>query len=139
MQNIYVRGTVAVLVGMLLNFLGDWMLGVRIEIFVGMATFTFPWMIDVFIVPLIVGWVVAKIYGKGHLGKYIATLPPLLVRCLSYLHLYYTSPEGGDFFYMLHLHYWGPTVILVMEAAYIGGVFGGIKAGTYQKKGATES
>jgi hypothetical protein len=35
MNNLFVRGTVAVLAGMLLNFVGDWLLGANIEILKG--------------------------------------------------------------------------------------------------------
>lgn len=69
------------LAGMAIIFLGAWLLGAQIEIFRGLATFTFPWMLDVFLVPFIAGLAVAKIYGsKG--GKWLACLPPLFVRWL---------------------------------------------------------
>jgi hypothetical protein len=59
-----IKGTVAVLAGMALNFLGDWLLDARIEIFKGIATFNVSWIMDVFLVPFMVGLLVARIFGK---------------------------------------------------------------------------
>ncbi len=133
------KATLAVVAGMALNFLGDWLLGANIEVFHGIATFTLPWMIDVFLVPFAVGLAVAKIYGaKG--GKWLACLPPLFVRCLSYLYMYlFVFNDGKDFFFHLNLYYRGPCVILVVEAANFGGILGEILIGAYGKKtGATK-
>ncbi len=123
----------AILAGVAVNFLGDWLLGVRIEVFSGIATFTFPWMIDVFIVPFIAGLVVSKIV-RTRAGKYWACLPPLIVRCLTYLYMYFfVFHDGKDFFFHLNLYYWGPCVILVVEAANFGGIFGDVLAGAYRR------
>ncbi len=131
MNRNYINGSLAVLAGTVLNLLGDWLLGVRIEIFQGMATFTLPWILDVFLVPFIAGYVVAKLYGeKG--GKWLACLPPLIVRFGSVLYLYFTDPLwNDDLFYHLHLHYWGLCVILAVEAANIGGILGEFKLSAY--------
>jgi hypothetical protein len=135
MNSRYVSGVVAVLAGMALNFSGDWLLGVRIEIFSGISTFSFAWMVDIFLVPFFVGLVVARIFGRG--SKWLACLPPLFVRSLSYAYLYYSDPQG-DFFLKLHLHYWGPCVILAVEAANIGGILGEVLMGVYRRdKGVT--
>lgn len=131
MKQRWITGTIAVLLGMALNFFGDWLLGVRIEIFNGINTFTFPWMLDIFLVPFIVGLVVARIFGKH--SKWLACLPPLFVRGLSYAYLYYSDPNG-DFFLRLHLHYWGPCVILAVEAANIGGILGEVYMGAYHRR-----
>jgi hypothetical protein len=132
----YRKATLAVTAGMALNFLGDWLIGANVEVFHGIATFTLPWMIDVFLVPFAVGLLVAKIYGaKG--GKWLACLPPLIVRCLSYLYMYFfVFNDGKDFFFHLNLYYWGPCVILVVEAANFGGILGEILIGAYGKKSA---
>lgn len=122
-------GAAAVLAGIVVNFLGDLLLGVKIEIFSGIATFTFPWMMDIFLVPFATGFIVSKIYGfKG--GKYLACIPPLAVRGASYLQLHYFHPHG-DFFYQLNLYYWGPCVILAVESANFGGIIGEVMAGAY--------
>ncbi|MBI1174372.1 MAG: hypothetical protein GC139_03790 [Sideroxydans sp.] len=134
MNQRYARGILAVTAGMAVNFFGDWLLGARIEIFSGIATFTFPWMLDVFLVPFIAGLVVAKVFGsKG--GKWLACLPPLFVRCISYAYMYFfVFNDGKDFAYHLNLFYWGPCVILVVEAANFGGILGEVLIGAYRRK-----
>lgn len=131
----YPRATLAVLAGMALNFLGDWLIGANVEVFKGIATFTFPWMLDVFFLPFGVGLLVAKVYGsKG--GKWLACLPPLFVRCITYTSMYFfVFNDGKDFFYNLSLFYWGPVVILVVEASNFGGILGEVLIGAYNKKG----
>ncbi len=135
----YPRAVAAVAAGMALNFLGDWLLGAQVEIFHGISTFTLPWMVDVFVLPFMVGLAVAKIYGsKG--GKWLACLPPLFVRCISYVYMYlFVFHDGKDFFFHLNLYYWGPCVILVVEAANFGGILGEILIGAYGKKAATSA
>jgi hypothetical protein len=128
-QKQVIIGASAVVAGIALNVLGDTLTGVKIEIFTGIATFTFPWMIDIFLVPFACGFAVSKIYGfKG--GKYLACIPPLIVRAASYLHLHYFHPQG-DFFYQLNLYYWGPCVILAVESANFGGIIGEVVAVAY--------
>ena len=130
----YPRATLAVLAGMALNFAGDWLIGANVEVFKGIETFSFPWMLDVFFLPFGVGLLVAKIYGKKG-GKWLACLPPLFVRSLSYLYLYlFVYQDGKDFFYHLNLFYWGPVVILVVEASNFGGILGEVLVGSYSKK-----
>lgn len=134
MEKLYARGTVAVLAGMLLNFAGDWLLGAHIEVFKGVSTFTLPWMLDIFVLPFLVGMLVAKIYGhKG--GKWLACLPPLFVRCLTYGYMYlFVFNDGKDFYFHLNLYYWGPCVILVVEAANFGGILQEVLVGSYARK-----
>ena len=72
---------------------------------------------------MVVGISVSYIYGLG--GKWIAILPPLVVRYAAY---YQTVdilgvPQGAA---LMPLGWWGFFVILAMEAAMIGGVFGEI-------------
>lgn len=134
MNQQFIKGFIAVVAGMALNFLGDWLLGVKIEIFSGLSTFTFPWMLDVFLVPFIVGLVVSKIFNNRY-GKWLACLPPLFVRCISYSYMYlFVFNDGKDFFYHLNLYYWGPCVILVVEAANLGGILGDVLIGAYRRK-----
>lgn len=130
-------GAVAVGAGIGVNILGDWLLGVRIEVFQGMATFTPAWMADVFLINFLVGLVVARFYGRH--AKWLAIVPPLMVRCLSYSYLYFVENHTGDFFLQLHLHYWGPTVILAVECANIGGILGEVLMGVYHRKSSAEA
>jgi len=127
----------AVFAGMAVNVAGDAILGVRIENFQGMATFSPAWVADVFMVNFIVGLVVARIFGRH--AKWLAIVPPFLVRCLSYVYLYFFQNHHGDFFLQLHLHYWGPTVILAVECANIGGILGEVLMGVYTRKQAPVS
>ncbi len=130
----YKRGFVAVTAGMLLNFLGDWITGINIETFKGISTFTFSWMLDVFLVPFITGFIVAKIY-RDRGGKYLACLPPLFVRCITYFYMYmYVYNDGKDFNYHLNLYYWGPCVILAVEASNFGAIIGEVLAGAYRTR-----
>lgn len=110
MNSRYVKGIIAVLVGMALNYLGDKALGVNIEIFTGISTFTFTWMIDIFLVPFVVGLAVSWIFGLG--GKWLACLPPLFVRCISFVYLtYFENPStDADMFFQVPLAYWGPLL-----------------------------
>ncbi len=134
MKQAYAKAIAAVLAGMLLNFLGDWLLGANIEVFSGIATFTFPWMLDVFLVPFITGLAVAKVYGSRG-GKWLACLPPFFVRWLSYGYMYlFVFNDGKDFFYHLNMYYWGPCVILVVEAANFGGILGEVLINAYRRK-----
>ncbi|NDU85748.1 MAG: hypothetical protein G3H99_03945 [Ferrovum sp.] len=128
MNNRVIAGTVAVMVGIALNMVGDWVLGVRIEVFRGIATFTLPWIVDVFLVPFMVGLLVAKIFGKH--AKWLACVPPIVVRFSSYLYLYYLD-HSHDFFFNFHLHYWGLCVILAVESANLGAILGEVLVGVY--------
>jgi len=121
MNQRYLKGLVALLIGMSLNHFGDRLLGVRIELFYGLATFSFAWILDVFFVPFLVGLVVAWVFGMG--GKWLCYFPPLIVRSLSYAEILYVSgtPQGAN---LNPLGWWGLYVILAMESAGIGGIIG---------------
>ena len=114
---------IAMLVGCLVNMLGDWLLGIRIELFWGLDTFNFVWFLQLFVLPVIVGISVSYVYGLG--GKWISILPPLVVRYAAYYQtVYYLDiPQGAE---LMPLGWWGFFVILAMEAAMIGGVMGEI-------------
>ena len=121
MNQRYLRGLVAMLIGMSLNHFGDRLLGVKIELFSGLSTFSFAWMLDVFFVPFLVGLAVAWIFGMG--GKWLCYFPPLIVRSLSYAEILYVSgtPHGST---LNPMGWWGLYVILAMESAGIGGIIG---------------
>lgn len=114
-------GLLALFLGMLLNFIGDRVLNVRIELFSGLSTFSFAWVLDVFFVPFMVGLLVAWIFGRG--AKWLSYLPPLIVRCMNYAYIAYISgsPHGSN---LNPLGWWGFYVILAMEASGIGGILG---------------
>lgn len=121
MNQRYVKAIAALLVGTSLNYLGDRVLGVKIELFSGLATFSFAWILDLFFVPFLVGLVVSWIFGAG--GKWLSILPPLIVRCASYVQiLYFTgTPHGST---LNPLGWWVLYVILAVESSNIGGILG---------------
>lgn len=133
MNPIHIRGIVAVVMGMAVNFIGDWLLGAKIETFRGIATFNFIWMLDVFVLPFIVGIVVAKIYGRKG-GKWLACLPPLFVRFLTYGYMALFVFDDGKGFFSHMTMYWGLCLILVVETANFGGILSEVKAGYYSRK-----
>jgi hypothetical protein len=117
----YLSGLLAFIAGVLLNYLGDRLLGVKLELFWGLSTFSFAWVLDVFFLPFLVGLLVAWIFGKG--AKWLSYFPPLLVRCISYAEIFYISgtPHGAN---LNPMGWWGFYVILAMESAGIGGILG---------------
>ncbi len=120
-----VKGLAALLIGCAINYFGDRLLGVRTELFFGLDTFSFNWMLDVFVLPFIVGLVVAAVFGMG--GKWLSYFPPLMVRALSY----YTLSQAHDPA-LMPIGWWGFFVILAMEASAFGGIMGEILIrGTY--------
>jgi hypothetical protein len=121
MNRRYLDGILALMAGVALNHIGDRLLGVKIELFSGLSTFSFAWAVDVFFVPLLVGLLVAWIFGMG--AKWLCYFPPLIVRSLSYIYiLYFSEPPHGTI--LNPLGWWGFFVILAMESAGIGGILG---------------
>lgn len=114
-------GLLALMAGVALNYAGDRLLGVKIELFWGLSTFSFAWILDVFFLPFLVGLLVAWIYGKG--AKWLSYFPPLIVRCISYAQIVYFTgvPHGSN---LNPMGWWGLYVILAMESAGIGGILG---------------
>jgi len=117
-------GALAVMVGCLLNYAGDRLLGVRLEMVpLGnpLAIFNALWAIQIFIIPLIVGFVTASIFGLG--GKWLCYFPPAIVRTIAYFETEYllTMPEGMS---LMPFGWWIFFVILAVESAAIGGAFG---------------
>lgn len=114
---------ITLVIGCLVNYLGDWIFGIRIELFYGLQTFNFIWFVQIFIWPLLVGLSVSFTYGLG--GKWIAMLPPLIVRSFAYYETQHIIgvPDGA---FLMPAGWWAFFVILAMEVAMIGGVFGEI-------------
>jgi hypothetical protein len=126
MKQKQLKGLVALIIGTAMLHFGDRLLGVRIELFSGLSTFSFAWILDVFFVPFLVGLTVSWIYGLG--GKWLCYFPPIIVRCLSYAEIYYVSgtPHGSN---LNPLGWWTLYVVLSVESAVIGGVYGRSKKG----------
>ncbi len=124
----YLNGLAALLIGCAVNYFGDRLLGVRIELWLGLQTFSFTWMLDVFALPFVVGVVVAVIFGLG--GKWLCYFPPLIVRAVNYAVIAHSGSQVSA--PLLPMGWWGLFVILAMEAAAIGGVIGEVvMKGTY--------
>lgn len=121
MNQRFLTGSLAMLAGVIFNYLGDKLLGVKIELYYGLSTFSFAWMLDVFFLPFLVGLLVAWIFGRG--AKWLCYFPPLIVRCIAYAEIVYVSgtPHGGT---LNPMGWWGFYVILAMESAGIGGIVG---------------
>lgn len=116
-----ITGTIAVLAACLVNYGGDILLGQRIELFYGLQTFNFTWFLQIFILPVLVGFIVSSIFGLG--GKWLCYFPPLIVRFVAYYETVYFLgvPSGAS---LMPMGWWGFFVILAMESAAIGGVLG---------------
>lgn len=121
-QMTWLMGSLAISVGALINYVGDRLLDVRLELFWGVETFSPLWLVDLFIVPFVAGFAVAAIYGLG--GKLLCYIAPLIPRCISYWQMHQVElPEGVT---VLPLAFWVLVLILAVEAAAFGGVAGEI-------------
>jgi len=113
-------GTAAVLLGAVIVYLGDSLLGVSLEVYQGVGTFTPLWILDLILVPFIAGLAVSFVYGLG--GKILAHFSPLIVRVIEYNMIDPTAhPEHAA---ILPLGFWILIVIVTVEAASAGGFVG---------------
>lgn len=119
----FTSGVVALIMGCALNYFGDRLLGVKIELFSGILDFNSLWVLDMFVLPFMVGVLVAVIFGLG--GKWLCYFPPLIVKSISYLEIYYLNgvPEDAS---LMPFGMWALFVTVVMTAAGFGGVMGEI-------------
>ena len=124
-------GTLAIMVGCLVEYMGNKLLGVRIEVYYGLETFNFVWFLQLFILPLIVGIVVSYIFGFG--GKWLAHFPPLIVLTLQYFEAVYLIGVPDNAF-LMPMAWWGFFVILAIECCAAGGVIGEIWFKAYYKE-----
>jgi len=118
-------GTGSILVGAVVIFIGDNLLGIRLELFKNIAeTFGDPrWLVDLTLIPIIAGFIVSAIYGLG--GKVLCMIAALLARAFSYWEI--SSLTGiPDGYNLLPLGFWGFPVIVTMELAMAGGFLGEI-------------
>lgn len=120
----FVSGTLAIMVGCLINYVGDRLLGVRLELVPlndPLAIFNALWAIQIFVIPVFVGLATTAVFGLG--GKWLCYFPPMIVRSVAYMESYYLAslPEGTT---LMPFGWWIFFVILAVESAAIGGVFG---------------
>lgn len=111
----------ALLIGCVVNHFGDRLTGVNMELFLGIKTFSIPWVLDVFLVTFIAGLVTGAMYGPG--GKWAGYFPPLIVHSINYWVVsgWDVMPAGAK---LIPLGWWGFFVILAMEAAGFGAIIG---------------
>ncbi len=117
------RGAAALLLATAFNHFADRLLGVQIEAFSGgIGYFSMLWVIDLFLVPFLVGGLVSLIYGYG--GKWLSFIPSMIVRTVSYfgIAMHVTPMAAGS--KLMPMGWWGFYVILAMESAAVGGVIG---------------
>ena len=117
------RGAGAVILASVFIHFCDRILGVQIEAFTGGIDYFSPWwVVDVFLVPFLAGILVSLIFGYG--GKWLAHLPPLLVRSVSYFaiaqHITAVAPGSS----LIPIGWWGFILILTIEFCAVGGVIG---------------
>lgn len=124
-------GTLAIMAGCLLNYVGNKVLGIRVELYYGLETFNFLWFLAIFILPALVGILVSYIFGFG--GKWLAHFPPLIVLTISYFESVYLIeiPVGAQ---LMPMAWWGFFVILAIECGAAGGVMGEIFFKAYDKE-----
>ena len=124
MNKNHIVGSILLLIGCIANYFGDRLLGVHFELFYGIWDFGFLWVIDLFVLPLVIGFAVSAVYGFG--GKWIAFFVPLLSHAYSYYSVNLLAdagllPQGAV---VQPIGWWGFFVIVAMEVALVGGVFG---------------
>jgi hypothetical protein len=125
----FLKGIVALIMGCVLYYLGDRLLGAQLELWRGLKTFSMAWAADVFVLPFFIGLMVSAIFGFG--GKWLSMFPPLIVRLISYYQILYLTgvPEGAT---LLPMGFWVFIVILTVEASQMGGILGEVlMKGTY--------
>lgn len=116
----YVRGFIALLVACVLNYYGDRLLGVSLELYRGVQGFSPLWVADLFLLPFALGFLVTMIYGAG--GKWLSYFPPLIVRAISYYQIDINNiPDGAS---LIPMGWWGFFVILAIESSAFGGIMG---------------
>jgi len=114
------RFMVAFFAGALFFDLGHQLLGVRVELYWGIAGYDLAWVAAMFVLPFGTGVIVGLVYGWG--GKWLAHFPPLVVLALSYYSTMTTgAPDGAR---LIPLMWWGFFAILNMEFCAFGGVIG---------------
>ena len=115
-------GLIATVVGVAVILIGDNILGVQLEIFQGMSTYSVFWILDLIVVPIIAGFIVSLIYGLG--GKILAHLPAVIAK--SYVYFTLTPdmiPQGAE---IIPVGFWILICIVVVEACAVGGLIGEI-------------
>jgi hypothetical protein len=140
------------LMGTILIYVGDLVLGVNIELFSGFSSFNIAWALDIFFVPFLMGMMVAWIFGRDatHSGEgfrftkgigiiiWVCYLPPLFVRGFNYFKVLYVTgvPEGT---FLMPWGLWACFVVMTMTTAGMGEIIGEVIIKIYGKTSQTEN
>lgn len=117
------RGAGAVILASVFMHFCDRLLGVSIEAFSGGIGYFSPWwVLDMFLVPFIGGIIVSWIFGFG--GKWLAHVPPVIVRGSSYFAIAYQLTPLAHGSSLMPIGWWGFYLILSIESSVFGGVIG---------------
>jgi len=116
----WLRAAMAFAVGGALMQTGFQVLGVHLEWFAGISTFSGAWVIAMTALPVGSGVVIGMIYGYG--GKYLAHLPPLAVLVISYYQSMQIPEPAG--MHLLPMGMMTIFIILQMEFCAVGGFVG---------------
>lgn len=136
----------SLLIGTALIYIGDRLLGVKIELFSGFSSFNLAWALDIFLVPFMVGMIVAWIFGRdaNHSAEgfrftkgigiiiWLCYFPPLIVRSINYAQILYVTgtPKGS---YLMPFGLWACFVVMTMTTASMGEIIGEIIIKIYGK------
>ena len=112
-------GLIATAVAVAIILAGDALLGVQLEVFRGMQTFSILWILDLIVVPMIAGFAVAVIYGLG--AKIVAHFPALIAKSYVYFNLSQDMITDGQ---LIPVGFWVLICIVVVEACAAGGLIG---------------
>ncbi|MFC1749689.1 hypothetical protein ACFL2V_12885 [Pseudomonadota bacterium] len=107
--------------GCFIVYMGGVLLDIRAELYYGLATFNWKWILQIYFVPFVAGIGIGLVYGYG--AKWIAHFPPLFVFCVDYGETQFITgaPEG---YLLMPWGWWAFFVILAMEFCAFGGVIG---------------
>lgn len=114
-------GLIAIISGAAVCYIGlHILLKVRLDVFYGVQTFNYRWVMGLFLVPFVGGILVSLVYGLG--GKIAAHFSPILVLVPDYLGVKDALlPEGVS---VLPFGFWFLILIVAMEFSALGGIVG---------------
>jgi len=114
----FLKGSLVVLIGCLLIYLGIRLLGVQIELYRGIQLIDGTWITAIYLLPFLVGALMVRIFGPG--GSWLCWIPPMIVEGITYIDTAYISgvPEDAQ---LIPVGYWVYYVVLMVGDAAIGG------------------
>ncbi len=111
---------VSIGIGCAMIYFGGRVLGVRLELFWGLSTYSLAWISVLFVLPFVTGGIIGWLYGPG--GKIVAHFPPLIVHGMNYIQtMNHGAPHGSS---LMPLGWWGLYALLTMEFCAFGAFAG---------------